>query len=155
MSPAGRFSIDFDLVLVAGLWRPAPQHIPLVIRRMSAVGLPHAFAGQGAHVADGVLDALDDNAVAAVELAVVLLHLPAQQARLHRRGDFGCTAGLGAVADHARVDGYRVDDGVGDLFVPPAVQVAHPGPGAAPGGGGPAVGGQAADAGFQVNGHQV
>lgn len=41
--PAGRsrdvpgrpvFYRYFDLVLVAGLWRPAPQHIPLVIRRM-------------------------------------------------------------------------------------------------------------------------
>ena len=48
------------------------------------VGLPHAVGGQLADVADGVLHAFDQNAVSAVELAAVHLHLHSQQACLHR-----------------------------------------------------------------------
>ena len=120
-----------------------------------AVGFPHSFAGQRSDVADGVLHPFDDDAVPAVKFALMLLHLPAQQTGLDRRSDFGGAAGLGAVADHAGINGHRIDDGVGNLLVPPAVQVTDAGPSAAPGGGGAAVGGKAADPGFQMDGHQV
>ena len=95
------------------------------------------------------------DAVAAVELAIVHLHLHSQQTGLHGGGDFGRAAGLCAVTDHAGVDCDGIDDGVGDLAVAPAVQVGDAGARAAASTGRAAIGGQAADAGLQVDGHEV
>ena len=70
-----------------------------------------------ADVADGVLDALGDDAVPRQELLAVQVHVIAHDAGLHAGGDLGGTAGLGAVADDARDDGQRVHQGVGDGLI--------------------------------------
>lgn len=64
------------------------------------VGLGHAVVGHLAHVPDGVLHALEHDAVAAHKLAVVHLHLHSQQACFHGRSDLCGAAGLGTIADH-------------------------------------------------------
>ena len=83
------------------------------------------------------------------------LHLHTKQARLDRRGDLGRTACLRTVADHAGINGNGVNDGVRDLAVLPAVQIRHACGRAAAGRRGPAVSGQAADTGFQMDGDEV
>lgn len=60
------------------------------------VGQAHPVAGHGADVAYRILDALDNYAFAAVELAAVHLHLQAEQAGLDGGGYLGGTAGFGA-----------------------------------------------------------
>ena len=71
---------------------------------------------QHTDVADGVLHALADDAVAAAELLAVLVHVVAQNPSLDAGGNLGRAAGLGAVADDTGHDGQRVDEGVGDSF---------------------------------------
>ena len=83
------------------------------------------------------------------------LHLHSQQSRLDRRGDLGRATRLRAVADHAGIDGDGIDNGVRDLAELPAVQIRHARGRAAAGRRGAAVGRQAADTGFQVDGDEV
>lgn len=114
------------------------MHAPSITRaghdgKDGAVGLAHAFAGEDADVADGVVDPLGHDALAALELAAVLVHLVAQDARVDAGGDLGRAGGFGAVADGAAQDRDCVDDGVGDGLVAAVQQVgdararAHPG----------------------------
>ena len=119
------------------------------------VGLPHPFAAQLADVADGVLDALGDDAVPGAELLAVQVHVVAHDAGLHAGGDLGGAAGLGPVADDARDDGQRVDQGVGDGLVVRPLQVGDAAAGGAPGADRAAVGGQPADAALFVDGDEV
>ena len=83
------------------------------------------------------------------------VHAHAEHARFHGRSDFGRAACLGAVADHAGIDGKHVYDRMGDLVTAAAVEVADPRAGAGPGRGGPAVGGETADARLEVDGDEV
>src|SRR5699024_11732962 len=68
------------------------------------VGLAHPLAAQLADVADGVLNALGDDAVPGTELLAVQVHMVAHDAGLDAGSDLGGAAGLGAVADDARDD---------------------------------------------------
>ena len=87
------------------------------------VGLTHTHTGKSAHIGDGVFHAFGNNAVTAIELFVLHLHLHTQQPGLHGGGDFGCATRLGTVTDHAGVDGYCVDNGVGDFSELPTVEI--------------------------------
>src|SRR5699024_10905094 len=119
------------------------------------VGLPHPFAAQLADVADGVLNALGDDAVPGAELLAVQVHMVAHDAGLDAGSDLGGAAGLGAVADDARDDGQRVDQGVGDGFVVRPLQVGDAAAGGAPGADRAAVGRQASNAALFVDGDEV
>src|SRR5699024_9839807 len=113
------------------------------------------FAAQLADVADGVLHALGDNAVARQELLAVQVHVIAHDAGLHAGGNLGGAAGLGAVADDARHNGQRVHQGVGDGFVVRTLEVGDAAARRTAGADGAAVGRQPADAALFVNGDQV
>ena len=52
------------------------------------VGLGHAVFGQAAHIFNGILHTLGDDAVAAVELLMLPVHIPAQDTGIHRCGNF-------------------------------------------------------------------
>ena len=119
------------------------------------IRLAHALPGQAPDVADGVLHALGHDAVAAVELATRAHHVVAHDARLHRHGDLGGAGGLGSVADSARQDGHGVDQGMGDLTVAAARQVADAATTAAACADRAAVGRQAPDARLLVDGDEV
>ena len=80
------------------------------------IRLLHALAAQTAEALDGVLHALFHQAVAAVELLALAVHLMSEEACLHSHGDLGRAGGLGAVAHDAAGDGQGIDQGVGDLF---------------------------------------
>src|SRR5699024_7300603 len=118
-------------------------------------GAGTAHPGQGADVGDGLFSPLGDAAAPAVELQPLLEQPVAQQAVVHGGGDLGRAGSLGPVAHHAGEDRQRVDDGMGDDLIAAAVQPGDAAGGPHPGAGGPAEGGQAADAGFLVDGDQV
>ena len=129
---------------------PADHHLDDLLIRLG-----HAHTSQPADVFDGVFYALDDDAVTAVELRPLHLHLHAQQAGLDRGGNLGSTAGLGAVADHAGVDGYGIDNGMRNLARLAAIEIGDAGARAAARAGGPAISGKTADAGLQMDRDQV
>ena len=52
------------------------------------IGLLHAEAAETADVVDGLFDILADDAVATKEVATLLAHLVAEDARLYGKGDF-------------------------------------------------------------------
>ena len=60
------------------------------------VRLTHAAAGHAAHVANGIVDALPDDAVAVQEFLAPAVELIAQDACINGRGNFGGTRGLGS-----------------------------------------------------------
>lgn len=119
------------------------------------VGFPHALAAELADVGDGVLNALGEDAVSAVELMAAPVHLQAENGGVDCGGDFGGAGGLGAVADHAADDRKGVDDGVLDHRAVLREQIGNAGAGCAAGGHRAAEGGQLADGGLFVNGAQV
>lgn len=63
----------------------------------------HPLAPKPSDVADRPLHALAHKALAGIELLPVAVHLIAQDARLHRRGDLRRADGLRAVAHDARM----------------------------------------------------
>lgn len=119
------------------------------------VGLLHAVLAQAADAFDGGLDVLHHDAVAALEFLMALIHVVAQQRRVHRGGDLRRAGGLCAVADDAGHDGQRVDHRVDGRFVAVAAEVDDACARTGTGADGTAVGRQGADAGLFVDGHQV
>ena len=83
----------------------------------------HAVLAQAADALDGGLDVLHHDAVAALELLMALVHVVAQQRRVHRGGDLRRAGGLCAVADDAGYDGQCVDHRVDGRFVAVAAEV--------------------------------
>ena len=68
------------------------------------ISLPHAVTAEASDVVDGFFGVAADDAVAAEEVAALLAHLVAEDARLHGEGDLAGTRGLGAVTDDTSRD---------------------------------------------------
>ena len=68
------------------------------------VGFFHTVAGEVADIADRVFHAFEDDALTAVELAVMVLHLHSEKTCFNRGCDLRRAAGLRAVADHTRIN---------------------------------------------------
>ena len=83
------------------------------------------------------------------------MHVVAQDARLHCRGDFGGAGGLGTVADNAAGGGDGVGNGVGNTVQVRAQQVGNARSRPGSGTDRAAEGGETSDAGFLVDGGQV
>ena len=120
-----------------------------------AVRLPHALLRQHADLGDRIVNIAADDALAVAEFAVVQIHAVAHDARIHGSGDLGRAGRLRAVADGAGEDGHGVDDRVRHGVIVAAEQVADARACTDSGGDGPAVGGEAADAGLLVDGDKV
>lgn len=119
------------------------------------IGLLHAVLAQTADALDGGLDVLHHDAVAALELLMALVHVVAKQGRVHRGCDLCRAGGLCAVAHDAGHDGQRIDHRVDGGLIAVAAQIYDARASARTGADCAAVGGQGADAGLFVDGHQI
>ena len=119
------------------------------------VRLPHAVLPEQADAADSALDVFHDDPVSALELLAVLVHVESQDAGVYGECDLSCAGCLGAVADNAGSDGKRIDHSVDDRLVIPAAEVSDTRACACSGADSSAVGGEGADAGLLVDGHQI
>ena len=119
------------------------------------VRLPHAVLPEQADAADSALDVFHDDPVSALELLAVLVHVESQDAGVYGECNLSCAGCLGAVADNAGSDGKRIDHSVDDRLVIPAAEVSDTRACACSGADSSAVGGEGADAGLLVDGHQI
>ena len=115
----------------------------------------HAVLAQTADALDGGLDVLHHDAVTALELLMALVHVVAKQGRIHRGCDLCRAGGLCAVAHDAGHDGQRIDHRVDGGLIAVAAQIYDARASARTGADCAAVGGQGADAGLFVDGHQI
>ena len=97
------------------------------------VSLLHALGGHGADGGNGLFHVFHHQALAGPECIAIHRHLVPQDGGVHRGGDLGGAAALGAVADDAGHIGQGVGDGAGNGVVVPAVEVGDAGARAAAG----------------------
>ena len=112
-----------------------PQHDPddLLVR------LSHADPSQPADIGNGVLHPFGDNALSAVKLLAVFVHVKSKNAGVYSGCDFGRTGRFGSVTDNSRHNGQGIDNGVGNFFESPAMEPGDSGTGTHPGTDGTAV----------------
>ena len=91
------------------------------------VGFPHAFLADAPHTADGLVRILPQNAVVGAVAPACHGQIVGQHGGIQAGGDFGGTAGLGAVTDDAGDIGQSIVDGRLDLVQGAAHQIGNGG----------------------------
>lgn len=119
------------------------------------VSFLHAVTAETSDVVDGLLYVVAHDAVAAEELVAFLGHLIAEDARLHGDGDLAGARGLGTVAYNAGGDAEGILQCVVDDIKTLAHEVGDAASRSTSRTHCTTVGGEPADAGLLVDGHQV